>query len=188
MQYSVHCTSLHFTPAVLCTPYITALYSCSTMYTVHQCIVFLQYSVHCISHTVLFTLYTTALYSCSNLYYVHYCTHCTVLLQYSVHCTSLHCTSLHCTPTVLCTLHYYTQCSVLLQYSVHCTLLHYTVRYTYSTLSTTALHCTPTVPPTILDEESSPSTVSIREKHNASLICKSHGVRTENTCAGPQFD
>ena len=32
------------------------------------------------------------------------------------------------------------------------------------------------VPPTILDEESSPSTVSIREKHNASLICKAAGV------------
>ena len=32
------------------------------------------------------------------------------------------------------------------------------------------------VPPTIIDEESSPSTVSIREKHNASLICKATGV------------
>ena len=35
------------------------------------------------------------------------------------------------------------------------------------------------VPPTIIDEESSPSTVSIREKHNASLICKATGVGTK---------
>ena len=35
------------------------------------------------------------------------------------------------------------------------------------------------VPPTIIDEESSPSTVSIREKHNASLICKATGVSDE---------
>ena len=37
-------------------------------------------------------------------------------------------------------------------------------------------HLDVVVPPTIIDEESSPSTVSVREKHNASLICKSHGV------------
>ena len=38
-------------------------------------------------------------------------------------------------------------------------------------------HLDVVVPPTIIDEESSPSTVSVREKHNASLICKSHGVK-----------
>ena len=37
-------------------------------------------------------------------------------------------------------------------------------------------HLDVVVPPTIIDEESSPSTVSVREKHNASLICKSDGV------------
>ena len=37
-------------------------------------------------------------------------------------------------------------------------------------------HLDVVVPPTIIDEESSPSTVSIREKHNASLICKATGV------------
>ena len=38
------------------------------------------------------------------------------------------------------------------------------------------IHHSLIVPPTIIDEESSPSTVSVREKHNASLICKSTGV------------
>ena len=42
-------------------------------------------------------------------------------------------------------------------------------------------HLDVVVPPTIIDEESSPSTVSVREKHNASLICKSHGVRNMDT-------
>jgi len=41
-------------------------------------------------------------------------------------------------------------------------------------------HLDVVVPPTIIDEESSPSTVSIREKHNASLICKSSGVPHPN--------
>jgi len=41
-------------------------------------------------------------------------------------------------------------------------------------------HLDVVVPPTIIDEESSPSTVSIREKHNASLICKSNGVPYPN--------
>jgi len=41
-------------------------------------------------------------------------------------------------------------------------------------------HLDVVVPPTIIDEESSPSTVSVREKHNASLICKSHGVPQPN--------
>lgn len=41
-------------------------------------------------------------------------------------------------------------------------------------------HLDVVVPPTIIDEESSPSTVSIREKHNASLICKATGVPYPN--------
>ena len=41
-------------------------------------------------------------------------------------------------------------------------------------------HLDVVVPPTIIDEESSPSTVSIREKHNASLICKASGVPYPN--------
>jgi len=41
-------------------------------------------------------------------------------------------------------------------------------------------HLDVVVPPTIIDEESSPSTVSIREKHNASLICKATGVPSPN--------
>merc|ERR1719461_687428 len=41
-------------------------------------------------------------------------------------------------------------------------------------------HLDVVVPPTIIDEESSPSTVSVREKHNASLICKSTGVPHPN--------
>ena len=105
LQYSVHCTSLHFTPVVQCTLYITALYSCSTLYPVHYCTVHLKYSVHC---TLLHSL--NSLYSCSTLYTVH---HCTVLLQYNVHRTSL-----DCTPAVLCT-----------QYT---TTLHCTALYTYS--------------------------------------------------------
>lgn len=35
--------------------------------------------------------------------------------------------------------------------------------------------CIP-VPPNIIDIESSPSTVSVRENHNASLICKGEGT------------
>ena len=41
-------------------------------------------------------------------------------------------------------------------------------------------HLDVVVPPTIIDEESSPSTVSIREKHNASLICRAGGVPHPN--------
>ena len=41
-------------------------------------------------------------------------------------------------------------------------------------------HLDVVVPPTIIDEESSPSTVSVREKHNASLICKATGVPYPN--------
>merc|ERR1719461_163501 len=41
-------------------------------------------------------------------------------------------------------------------------------------------HLDVVVPPTIIDDESSPSTVSIREKHNASLICKATGVPYPN--------
>lgn len=32
------------------------------------------------------------------------------------------------------------------------------------------------VPPNIIDAESSPSTVSVRENHNATLICKAEGT------------
>jgi len=41
-------------------------------------------------------------------------------------------------------------------------------------------HLDVVVPPTIIDDESSPSSVSVREKHNASLICKSAGVPYPN--------
>ena len=41
-------------------------------------------------------------------------------------------------------------------------------------------HLDVVVPPTIIDEESSPSTVSIREKHNASLICRAGGEPQPN--------
>lgn len=41
-------------------------------------------------------------------------------------------------------------------------------------------HLDVVVPPTIIDDESSPSSVSVREKHNASLICKSNGVPYPN--------
>ena len=32
------------------------------------------------------------------------------------------------------------------------------------------------VPPNIIDEESSPSSLSVRENHNATLVCRSEGV------------
>ncbi|XP_023333898.1 neurotrimin isoform X2 [Eurytemora carolleeae] len=37
-------------------------------------------------------------------------------------------------------------------------------------------HLDVVVPPSIVDEESSPSEVSVREKHNTSLICRANGV------------
>ena len=45
-------------------------------------------------------------------------------------------------------------------------------------------HLDVVVPPTIIDDESSPSSVSVREKHNASLICKSAGVSYNRSCRG----
>ena len=44
-------------------------------------------------------------------------------------------------------------------------------------------HLDVVVPPTIIDDESSPSSVSVREKHNASLICKSAGVSYNLSCS-----